>query len=165
MHQKTRVLVHSCRLDRHPRNVQGDDLRVEALAGLIRQARPDLVLLQECRLADPGMVLGREGWDVRVEGEFCLASRLPYGTPVTLSVLTGVAQAESGLRRLGFSALRVRHYGDLARLEVPLGELGAVLTRREEVVTAVRAAGYRYVTLDLEGLRSGNLNQSLEATP
>lgn len=58
-------------------NVQGDDLRVEALAGLIRQARPDLVLLQECRLADPGMVLGREGWDVRVEGEFCLASRLP----------------------------------------------------------------------------------------
>ncbi len=58
-------------------NVQGDDLRVEALAALIREARPDLVLLQECRLADPGAALGLGGWDVRAEGEFCLASRLP----------------------------------------------------------------------------------------
>ncbi|MGH9170003.1 MAG: ATP-dependent sacrificial sulfur transferase LarE [Acidimicrobiales bacterium] len=88
----------------------------------------------------------------------CLASRLPYGTRVTLGVLNEVAKAESGLRALGFSSLRVRHYGDLARLEVPVGQLGEVLAQRDEVVAAVQAAGYRYVTLDLEGLRSGNLN-------
>jgi uncharacterized protein len=91
----------------------------------------------------------------------CLASRVPYGTPVTLGVLSSVAAAESGLRRLGFSAVRVRHYGDVARVEVPLDELDRLLAARESVVEAVRAGGYRYVTVDLEGLRSGNLNGAL----
>jgi len=76
-------------------------------------------------------------------------------------VLEEVAAAESGLRALGLRQLRVRHYGDLARIEVPVDELAAVVARREEVVAAVRAAGYRYVTLDLEGFRSGNLNAAL----
>jgi uncharacterized protein len=62
------------------------------------------------------------------------------------------------LHRLGFKAVRVRHYGELARVELPLGDLPAALAQRELVVQAVRAAGYRYVTVDLEGLRSGNLN-------
>jgi uncharacterized protein len=100
--------------------------------------------------------LGLRTWDKPAAA--CLASRVPYGTPVTLSVLREVAAAESGLRALGFRQLRVRHYGDLARLEVPVDELAAVLAQREAVVAAVRAAGYRYVTLDLEGFRSGNLN-------
>jgi uncharacterized protein len=91
----------------------------------------------------------------------CLASRVPYGTPVTLGILNEVAAAESGLKRLGLAAVRVRHYGDLARVEVPLDDLPRLIERREEVVAAVRSAGYRYVTLDLEGLRSGNLNQAL----
>jgi pyridinium-3,5-biscarboxylic acid mononucleotide sulfurtransferase len=55
----------------------------------------------------------------------------------------------------------VRHYGDLARIEVPIGDLERVMSRRADVVAAVREAGYRYVTVDLEGLRSGNLNQAL----
>lgn len=88
----------------------------------------------------------------------CLASRVPYGTPVTLGVLREVETAEAALRRLGFDDLRVRHYRDLARLEVPLHRLADVLERRADVVAAVHTAGYRYVTLDLEGLRSGNLN-------
>jgi len=62
---------------------------------------------------------------------------------------------------LGFDDLRVRHYRDLARIEVPLHRLPDLLERRVEVVAAVRAAGYRYVTVDLEGLRSGNLNRAL----
>jgi uncharacterized protein len=103
--------------------------------------------------------LGLETWDKPAAA--CLASRVPYGTPVTLSVLREVAAAESGLRALGFRQLRVRHYGDLARLELPLDELPAVLEQREAVVAAVRAAGYRYVTLDLDGFRSGNLNDAL----
>ena len=91
----------------------------------------------------------------------CLASRVPYGTPVSLGVLTGVGRAESGLRRLGFGEVRVRHYGDTARIEVPLTDLDRLLAERERVVDAVRAAGYRYVTVDFEGLRSGNLNDAL----
>ena len=68
--------------------------------------------------------------------------------------------AESRLRGLGFGALRVRHYGDVARVELPLEDLGRALEKREEIVEAVRDAGYRYVTLDLEGLRSGNLSRA-----
>ena len=70
--------------------------------------------------------------------------------------------AESALRALGFRQLRVRHYGDLARLELPIDELAEVVARRNEVVAAVRGAGYRYVPLDLEGFRSGNLNAALQ---
>ena len=100
--------------------------------------------------------LGLRTWDKPAAA--CLASRVPYGTPVTLSVLREVEAAETGLRHLGLVDLRVRHYGDLARVEVPVDDFDRVLARRPEVVEAVRAAGYRYVTLDLEGLRSGNLN-------
>jgi uncharacterized protein len=103
--------------------------------------------------------LGLRTWDKPAAA--CLSSRVPYGTPVTMTVLAEVAAAESALRALGFRQLRVRHYGDLARLELPLDELDAVLARRVEVVAAVRSAGYRYVTLDLEGFRSGNLNAAL----
>jgi uncharacterized protein len=91
----------------------------------------------------------------------CLSSRVPYGTPVTLGVLREVELAESALRALGFEELRVRHYGELARVEVPVGRLTEIVERRAEVTAAVRTAGYRYVTVDLEGLRSGNLNQAL----
>lgn len=91
----------------------------------------------------------------------CLASRIPYGTPVSIGVLAEVERAERGLRDLGFRDLRVRHYREIARIEVPTDRFPAVLERRDEIVGAVKAAGYRYVTLDLEGLRSGNLNQAL----
>jgi len=103
--------------------------------------------------------LGLRTWDKPAAA--CLASRVPYGTPVTFTVLHEVAEAESGLRALGFRQLRVRHYGDLARLEVPVDELADVVARRADVIAAVHAAGYRYVTLDLEGFRSGNLNAAL----
>lgn len=103
--------------------------------------------------------LGLRTWDKPAAA--CLASRVPYGTAITLGVLTSVAQAESALRALGFRQLRVRHYGDLARIELEAGDLSAAVARRDEVVAAVRQAGYRYVTLDLEGFRSGNLNDSL----
>jgi uncharacterized protein len=94
----------------------------------------------------------------------CLASRVPYGTPVTLSVLDAVGRAEAALHGLGYRELRVRHYGTVARLEVPLADLARVVDDRDRVVAAVRAAGYDYVTLDLEGLRSGNLNAALEVS-
>ncbi len=105
--------------------------------------------------------LGLRTWDKPAAA--CLASRLPYGTPVTLGRLAAVEAAESALRALGFGQLRVRHHGDAARLEVEPDALGEVVTRREEVVAAVRAAGFTFVSLDLEGFRSGSLNRVLQA--
>jgi uncharacterized protein len=87
----------------------------------------------------------------------CLASRLPHGTPVSIELLGRVGRAEAALRRLGFGQVRVRHYGDTARLELDRAELSRAVELREEVVAALHRAGYRYVTLDLEGFRSGNL--------
>jgi len=104
--------------------------------------------------------LGLRTWDKPAAA--CLASRLPYGTPVTLGRLAAVESAEAALRRLGLGPLRVRHHGDTARIEVEEAALAAVLERREEVVAAVRAAGFAFVALDLEGFRSGSLNRVLE---
>jgi len=91
----------------------------------------------------------------------CLASRIPYGTPVTIERLTSIEGAELALKQLGFPEIRVRHYEDIARIEVPVEALHRVIDRRDTIIAAVKQAGYRYVTLDLEGLRSGNLNQAL----
>jgi uncharacterized protein len=103
--------------------------------------------------------LGLEVWDKPAAA--CLASRVPYGTEVTLGTLTQVADAEEALRRLGYRELRVRHYGDLARIELNSDDLEQAVKDRDRVVDAVRGAGYRYVTIDLEGLRSGNLNDGI----
>ncbi len=104
--------------------------------------------------------LGLRTWDKPAAA--CLASRLPYGTPVTVTTLDRVGGAEAALHSLGFDQVRVRHYGDLARVEVEADALAMVVERRRAVVDAVRGAGYRYVTLDLEGFRSGNLNDALD---
>ena len=103
--------------------------------------------------------LGLSTWDKPAAA--CLASRLPYGTPVTLGRLGAVERAEAGLRALGFDELRVRHHGEVARIEVPEVDLDAVVAARAAVLEAVRAAGYRWVALDLAGLRSGGFNQLL----
>jgi uncharacterized protein len=105
--------------------------------------------------------LGLRTWDKPAAA--CLASRLPYGTPVTLGRLEAVDAAESALRALGFGQLRVRHHGAAARLEFETEVLGEVLARRSEVVAAVRATGFAFVALDLEGFSSGSLNRMLDA--
>lgn len=102
--------------------------------------------------------LGLRTWDKPAAP--CLASRIPHGTPVTLGALGRVERAEKALRALGFRVVRVRHYGESARIELGLDELGRALAARESVVEAVRSAGYRHVTLDLEGFRSGNLSRT-----
>ncbi len=103
--------------------------------------------------------LGLVTWDKPAGA--CLASRIPYGVAVTVGALGSVQRAESALRALGLRQLRVRHHGDVARVEVEAAELDQAFGRRHEVVAAVRSAGYAYVALDLEGFRSGSLNEVL----
>ncbi len=139
-----------------------DDHRPGQHAARERGARFPLV---EAGLTKPAVrsaarALGLPVWDKPAAP--CLASRVPYGTEVSVGVLGRVERAEAAVRALGFADLRVRHYGDLARLELPVADLDDALARRTEVTAAVRSAGYRHVTLDLEGLRSGNLNDALD---
>lgn len=89
----------------------------------------------------------------------CLSSRIPHGTPVTAERLREVGDAERSLRALGFRDLRVRHHGDLARIEVPEAEVARVAELRSAVVRSVRAAGFRFVTVDLAGLRTGGADR------
>ncbi len=93
----------------------------------------------------------------------CLSSRIPYGTPVTLHLLTQVEQAEQALARLGIQQARVRHHGEIARVEVATDDFEVVLGQREEVVKALRALGYTFVALDLNGYHSGSLNQIMKS--
>lgn len=91
----------------------------------------------------------------------CLSSRLPYGTEVTVPLLSRIDRAEQALHQLGFGDLRVRHYDETARIELPADDFSRAVEQAEAIVDAINAVGYRYVTLDLAGLRSGNLNQAL----
>lgn len=85
----------------------------------------------------------------------CLASRIPHHEAVTPAKLAQVEAAEVAVRAVGLSDCRVRHHGDVARVEVPVDELGVVVERREEMLRAVRGAGFRFVALDLAGIQSG----------
>ncbi|WP_153397611.1 ATP-dependent sacrificial sulfur transferase LarE [Ornithinicoccus halotolerans] len=85
----------------------------------------------------------------------CLASRIPHHSPVTPEKLQQVEAAERALRALGFSDSRVRHHDQVARVELPVEELARAVELRAELVSRVRAAGFRFVTLDLSGLQSG----------
>ena len=93
----------------------------------------------------------------------CLASRLPYGTPVSAGALARVDHAERALRALGFRELRVRHLGDAARIEIAREELGELERPgvREAVIAAVRSAGYAEAAIDPQGYRRGRLNEAL----
>jgi uncharacterized protein len=102
--------------------------------------------------------LGLAVWDKPALA--CLSSRFPYGTPITLELLRQVDRAEQAVHDAGFRACRVRHHGEVARIEVPLDDLASFAdpVRRRAVVEGVRAAGYRFVALDLGGYVSGGFN-------
>jgi uncharacterized protein len=93
----------------------------------------------------------------------CLSSRIPYGTPVTVEALEKIGHAEAYLRSIGVRQVRVRHHGDVARIETDADGMAILMSDayREQSVIKLQAAGYRYVALDLQGYRSGSLNEAL----
>ncbi len=102
-------------------------------------------------------------WDKPAQA--CLSSRIPYGTPVSVEALTRIAKAEEFLRNLGIGQLRVRHHGSVARIEVTPADFPALLDEsvRKSIGQHFRSIGYAYVTLDLEGFRSGSMNEVLSS--
>lgn len=105
--------------------------------------------------------LGLPNWDKPAAA--CLASRIPYGTSVTPQRLSQVEQAEEALKALGFLGLRVRHHGQVARIELPIDQMQQMLDSgvRLEAAEALKAVGFLHICLDLEGFRSGSGNAAL----
>ena len=104
---------------------------------------------------------GLPTWDLPASA--CLSSRIPYGSAVTAEKLHMIEKAEAVLRDMGFAQTRVRHHGDIARIEIPREEMEAFLSLGvfDKAAAELRALGFRFVTLDLEGYRTGRLNETL----
>lgn len=136
--------------------------------------RPGQRAARECGMRSPLQEAGLTKNDIRAlsrelglstwnkPSAACLASRIPYGTPITAEALTQVGQAEWTLKKLGFGQLRVRHHGTIARIEIPATDFEKLMLHRDDIVTALRAVGYTYVTLDLNGFRSGSMNEVID---
>jgi uncharacterized protein len=135
--------------------------------------RPGLVAAQEHGVVHPLLEAGATKADVRALARAlgvpsadkvaspCLASRIPYGTPVDPDTLRRIDAAEQAVRALGYRVLRVRHHGDLGKLELAADELDGALqpVQREAIADAIRGAGYAHAAIDLEPFRSGSLNR------
>ena len=107
--------------------------------------------------------IGLDAWDKPAQA--CLSSRIPYGTPVSVEPLGRIAKAEEFLRRLGIRQLRVRHHDTIARIEIGPQDFSVLIDDdvRQRVTRYFRSIGYAYVALDLDGFRSGSLNETLKA--
>jgi uncharacterized protein len=107
--------------------------------------------------------LGLPTWDKPQQP--CLSSRIPYGTEVTKERLAQLGQSEMALRALGLREFRVRYHGEIARIEAGAGDLERLLRVRAEAVAALKTAGFKFVTVDLEPFRSGRLNEAAGLVP
>lgn len=135
--------------------------------------RPGLRAVQELGIKSPLLELGFTKREVRALAEEygisvadrpsapCLATRFPYGTRLSRERMRQVDEGEQFLRALGFYNVRIRAHGDTARIEVDRKDMGKLLERAEEVAQKIRGLGFSYVTLDLEGFRSGSMDINL----
>lgn len=92
----------------------------------------------------------------------CLASRIPYGHPISKELLEKIDRAESFLENLGFSVVRVRSHRDVARIEVEKKDFEKIMEKRETIISYLLQLGFHYITLDLEGFRSGSMNRGVD---
>lgn len=139
--------------------------------------RPGMKALQELGIRSPLKEAGLSKQEIRKlskalnlttwdkPAQTCLATRIPYGSRITLEKLKRIEKAEKALRQLGFSQIRVRDHGDIARIEVPAGERIKLIedaTLSDMIVMKFKVLGYHYVTMDIEGYRTGSMNEVLK---
>ena len=140
------------------------DFRPGMAASRERGARAPLVEagLRKAEVRELSKRLGLSSWDKPAVA--CLSSRVAYGSQVTVEKLRQIEDAEALLRAEGFRELRVRHHGPIARIEVPESELARFTqdsARRQRIIQGLKTLGFTYVTLDLQGFRSGAMNEAL----
>lgn len=135
--------------------------------------RPGLIAADNHKVKSPLVEAGFHKADIRALAKTlglenadkpqaaCLSSRFPYGTAINQELLAQVEAAETVLADLGFSQCRVRHHGDVARLEIPTEEFTLAIQQHDVLQREIKALGYRFVALDLGGFRSGSLNEGL----
>ena len=137
--------------------------------------RPGLAAARELGIRSPLMEAGLTKDDIRLlsrelglptwnkPASACLSSRIPYGTPIDESMLQHIDAAEDVLRGLGFAQVRVRHHGDVARIEVSDDDMPRLLEKalRREIAAQFRELGYVYTTIDAEGYRTGSMNKTI----
>lgn len=141
----------------------------------VKDTRPGNKAAKERRVLSPLQAAGLEKWEIRQLAQranlpswdrpqaACLSSRLPLNEPVTVEKLAQIEKSEAFLRQLGFKQLRVRHHGEIARIELEeseMAKLGSDRQLMQEISTRLRSFGYRFVTLDLSGYRQGGANLS-----
>lgn len=137
----------------------------------LHKYRPGIQAIRELEILSPLAELGITKEEIRLLAKEygisvanrpsapCLATRFPYGTTLTFEVLKKVEQAEHDLHELGFENLRVRVHGDVLRMEVEKDELLKVIANKDKIINDLKNLGYRYITLDLEGFRSGSMDE------
>jgi pyridinium-3,5-biscarboxylic acid mononucleotide sulfurtransferase len=136
--------------------------------------RPGNIAKQELKIKSPLIEAGFSKEDIRRLSKklglsswnkpslACLASRIPYGVKITAALLKRIDQAERYLTSLGFRQLRLRHYGNLCRIEVEKSDILRLLNKRQWIVKRLKDLGYNYITVDLEGYRTGSLNEVIK---
>lgn len=138
--------------------------------------RPGMEAAKNFEVVSPLVEAGMSKQDIRDISRFldlptwdkpaqpCLSSRIPYGTVVSVGALAMIGKSEKGLRELGFSVVRVRHYGQTARVEIPIDDFERFEYVRSEAERIVLASGYKIMELDPKGFRSGALNDALKVS-
>jgi uncharacterized protein len=136
----------------------------------LKTFRPGRKALKEMKVRSPLAEAGLTKEDVRKlakkigigvwnkPANACLATRIPYGARITVKVLEQIERAERALAGMGFVQCRVRHHGEVARIEVPVVQLNKALKLKDEINKALKDAGYKFITLDLAGYRSGSFD-------
>jgi pyridinium-3,5-biscarboxylic acid mononucleotide sulfurtransferase len=145
---------------------QGDFRPGQAAARLHKVAAPLLTAgLGKVEIRELARQAGLRVWDKPASA--CLSSRIEYGRPVTREALTAIEHGEEALRRLGFRQFRVRHHGDVVRIEIAADELDRALTREmfAEFTRIFKELGFTFVTVDTEGFRSGSMNAAKAVQP
>jgi uncharacterized protein len=152
------TIVNGANLD------DNDDYRPGQKAGLEAGVRSPFMEAQVSKpeIRNLARQVGLPNWDRPAAA--CLASRIPYGTPITLERLSQVEQAERLLHGLGLRQVRVRAHESIARLEVAPQDFDKALARRQEIVNGLQQLGFTYATLDLAGYQTGSMNRLIEVT-
>lgn len=138
--------------DYRPGNIAKQELKIKSPLIAAGFRKEDI-----CRLSQK---LGLPSWNK--PSLACLASRIPYGTRITAGLLERIDQAEAYLMTQGFRQVRLRHYNGLCRIEVDKSDIPRLLNKRQRIVKRLKNLGYNYITVDLEGYRTGSLNEVIQ---